>query len=82
MDCYGDPKVTGKVGTDIEDNKCSWLVVQALAIANDEQRTLLEVSYYSMPVYTHGLQASLSTTVYIAIVLQFARDCYVHPVCT
>ena len=45
MDCYGDPKVTGKVGTDIEDNKCSWLVVQALAIANDEQRTLLEVSY-------------------------------------
>ena len=44
MDCYGDPKVTGKVGTDIEDNKCSWLVVQALDKANAEQRALLEVS--------------------------------------
>ena len=44
MDCYGDPKITGKVGTDIEDNKCSWLVVQALAKANAEQRALLEVS--------------------------------------
>ena len=44
MDCFGDPKVTGKVGTDIEDNKCSWLVVQALDKANAEQRALLEVS--------------------------------------
>ena len=43
IDCFGDPALTGKVGTDIEDNKCSWLVVQALSRASDEQRSLLEV---------------------------------------
>lgn len=45
MDCYGDPEVTGKIGTDIEDNKCSWLIVQALARANSDQRAVLEASY-------------------------------------
>lgn len=44
MDCYGDPKVTGKVGTDIEESKCSWLIVQALTRANADQRKTLEVS--------------------------------------
>lgn len=44
MDCYGDPKVTGKVGTDIEESKCSWLIVQALKRANADQRKTLEVS--------------------------------------
>ncbi|KAK2164961.1 hypothetical protein LSH36_57g08055 [Paralvinella palmiformis] len=38
LDCFSDPELTGKIGTDIEDNKCSWLVVQALAKCNDEQR--------------------------------------------
>lgn len=43
MDCYGDPAVTGKIGTDIQDNKCSWLVVKALEVMSPEQRTVLEV---------------------------------------
>ncbi|XP_033926904.1 farnesyl pyrophosphate synthase [Melopsittacus undulatus] len=45
LDCYGDPKVTGKVGTDIEDNKCSWLVVQCLHRVTPEQRQILEENY-------------------------------------
>jgi farnesyl diphosphate synthase len=43
LDCYGDPEVIGKIGTDIQDNKCGWLVVQALARATPEQRKVLEV---------------------------------------
>jgi farnesyl diphosphate synthase len=45
LDCFGDPAVIGKVGTDIQDNKCSWLVVQALARADAKQRKVLEANY-------------------------------------
>lgn len=34
-----------QVGTDIQDNKCSWLVVQALERATPEQREVLEQNY-------------------------------------
>jgi len=45
LDCYGDPEVIGKVGTDIQDNKCSWLVVQALDRVTAAQRRVLESNY-------------------------------------
>ncbi|XP_071795725.1 farnesyl pyrophosphate synthase-like isoform X1 [Asterias amurensis] len=45
LDCYGNPEVIGKIGTDIEENKCSWLVVQALKAATQEQREVLEENY-------------------------------------
>ncbi|NXH09459.1 FPPS synthase, partial [Bucco capensis] len=45
LDCYGDPELTGKVGTDIQDNKCSWLVVQCLQRVTPEQRQILEENY-------------------------------------
>jgi len=45
LDNFGDPKHIGKIGTDIMDNKCSWLVNQALQIATPEQRKVLEENY-------------------------------------
>jgi farnesyl diphosphate synthase len=45
LDCYGDPAVIGKIGTDIKDNKCGWLVVQALKKCSAEQREIIEENY-------------------------------------
>lgn len=41
LDCFGNPEVTGKIGTDIQDNKCSWLAVVAMQRANAEQRQIM-----------------------------------------
>ncbi|ODQ54174.1 farnesyl pyrophosphate synthase [Saitoella complicata NRRL Y-17804] len=45
LDCYGDPAVTGKIGTDILDNKCGWLINKALQTASPEQRKVLDENY-------------------------------------
>uniref|UniRef100_A0A0E0L589 Farnesyl pyrophosphate synthase n=1 Tax=Oryza punctata TaxID=4537 RepID=A0A0E0L589_ORYPU len=45
LDCYGDPEFIGKIGTDIEDYKCSWLVVQALERADESQKNVLFENY-------------------------------------
>jgi farnesyl diphosphate synthase len=45
LDIFGLPEHIGKIGTDILDNKCSWLVNQALAIATPEQRKILDDNY-------------------------------------
>lgn len=45
LDNFGLPEHIGKIGTDIMDNKCSWLVNQALLIATPEQRRILEENY-------------------------------------
>ncbi|CAN1855245.1 Farnesyl pyrophosphate synthase 1 [Linum perenne] len=45
LDCFGNPEITGKIGTDIEDFKCSWLVVKAFELGNEEQKKLLQENY-------------------------------------
>ncbi|TFK46254.1 farnesyl-diphosphate synthase [Heliocybe sulcata] len=45
LDFAGTPEQIGKVGTDILDNKCSWCVNTALALASPEQRAVLDANY-------------------------------------
>lgn len=45
LDNFTDPRVLGKIGTDIQDKKCSWLVVQALQRCDPEQRKILHDNY-------------------------------------
>lgn len=44
-DCFGNPKLLGKIGTDIEENKCTWLVAKCLEKSNKDQRALIENCY-------------------------------------
>ena len=49
LDCFGLPEVIGKIGTDIKDHKCSWLVVKAMevmaATGDKEGMAVLEENY-------------------------------------
>jgi farnesyl diphosphate synthase len=45
LDNFADPETLGKIGTDIQDNKCSWLVNQALKKCDASQRKVLEENY-------------------------------------
>lgn len=45
LDCFADPEFLGKVGTDIQDNKCSWLVCTALKAVSPAQKELIVANY-------------------------------------
>ncbi|KAI9462122.1 farnesyl-diphosphate synthase [Boletus coccyginus] len=45
LDYVGTPEQIGKIGTDIVDNKCSWCINVALAVATPEQRAVLDANY-------------------------------------
>ncbi|XP_014470381.1 PREDICTED: farnesyl pyrophosphate synthase-like [Dinoponera quadriceps] len=47
LSCYGNREVLGKIGTDIEEGKCTWLAVTALQRVTPEQRNILEECYGS-----------------------------------
>ena len=48
IDCFGDPAVTGKIGTDIQDGKCSWLAVVAMQRASPQQKEIMKECYGSL----------------------------------
>lgn len=41
IDCFTDSKIAGKVGTDIKNKKCSWVLIKALELGNDAQKKLI-----------------------------------------
>ncbi|AET41396.1 bifunctional (2E,6E)-farnesyl diphosphate synthase/dimethylallyltranstransferase Ecym_8102 [Eremothecium cymbalariae DBVPG len=45
LDCFGKPEDIGKIGTDIQDNKCSWVINAALKLCSPEQRKILDDNY-------------------------------------
>ncbi|KAF3895129.1 Farnesyl pyrophosphate synthetase [Trichophyton interdigitale] len=45
LDVFGKPEQIGKIGTDIQDNKCSWVVNQALKRCTPAQRKVLDECY-------------------------------------
>lgn len=47
MDCFTPPEKLGKIGTDIQDAKCSWLAVTFLATAAPEQVATFKANYGS-----------------------------------
>eukprot|EP00921_Rhytidocystis_pertsovi_P008129 GHVQ01013385.1.p1 GENE.GHVQ01013385.1~~GHVQ01013385.1.p1 ORF type:complete len:394 (-),score=41.09 GHVQ01013385.1:137-1318(-) len=47
LDCFADAAVLGKVGTDIEEKKCSWLAVQALSMSTEEEIEQFKQNYGS-----------------------------------
>lgn len=44
-DCFGKYEYTGKIGTDIETNKCSWLAVKCMELANTQQKSIMAECY-------------------------------------
>jgi len=45
LDCFGNPEITGKIGTDIKENKCTWLSVLCMQRATREQKEIMKECY-------------------------------------
>ncbi|XP_065758634.1 farnesyl pyrophosphate synthase isoform X2 [Muntiacus reevesi] len=79
LDLFGDPSVTGKIGTDIQDNKCSWLVVQCLQRASPEQRQILQENYGQKEAEKVARVKALYEEMNLsAVYMQYEEDSYSH----
>ncbi|PHH65297.1 hypothetical protein CDD81_2709 [Ophiocordyceps australis] len=47
FDVYGDSSSTGKKGNDVQENKLTWIVLEAMERCDEEQKTMLEKYYGS-----------------------------------
>jgi len=45
LDCFAPPEELGKIGTDIQDGKCSWVFAHAFNAASSEQKGILKKHY-------------------------------------
>lgn len=45
MDVYADPSVLKKEGTDIQEGKCSWVILTVFSMCSEEDRRELEQHY-------------------------------------
>uniref|UniRef100_A0A1I8PXF3 Farnesyl pyrophosphate synthase n=1 Tax=Stomoxys calcitrans TaxID=35570 RepID=A0A1I8PXF3_STOCA len=45
LDSFGHPEDRGKIGTDIQENKFSWLAIQCMMRASQEQKQVMEECY-------------------------------------
>lgn len=45
IDCFESLARKDKVGTDIEENKCTWLIMKCLEKADKKQKLILEKCY-------------------------------------
>ena len=66
LDAFGDPSVTGKIGTDIEENKCSWLIMQALSRCNKNQESVLKVC--------NSISCHIYLMVYIIVIFCYSEQ--------
>ncbi|KAF7037332.1 hypothetical protein CFC21_047729 [Triticum aestivum] len=77
LDCFGDPEVMGKIGTDIEDFKCSWLFVQALVRVDERQKDILFENYgKSDPACVAKVKALYKELNLEAVFSEYEREIY------
>ncbi|KAH1111874.1 hypothetical protein GYH30_010290, partial [Glycine max] len=65
LDCFGDTQTIGKIGTDIEDFKCSWLIVKAVELSNEQQKKVLQALYNELNLqeYESGSYAKVVSSI-------------------
>ncbi|XP_054580103.1 farnesyl pyrophosphate synthase-like [Eptesicus fuscus] len=79
LDLFGDSSMTGKIGTEVHDNKCSWLMVHFLQWASPEQCQILHENYGQKEAekvaWVNALYEELNLQV---VFMQYEKDSYSH----